>query len=623
MQARRKTREILARHDLNGGRVRVAAEMPAPQGDDQPLDHQTPDGMRRNIPNGYEYDPKALKPLAKMLWSMSVALGHALTANRQFTRLKSSTISPDGLLGGRGYVASVKDVRKALYDACEALSAISDTIHDEINAPHWKPKLALLEQEDAENVEKMVGDAERILEDPEGEAEEDLEEEEEAKSEAAPWHHPAVRKDNAKKGKPGGSKIPDGGDQETVPRSSGPRSQTTQNNEYDHRARQASTYSYGRTANSSLPVETMPGGPRVDHLDRGDTDQTGPFGTYNSDDDMELSDQWRRDDGFGSEYNYPSDFDNDLHEKQAAFKLDPAELAALKSAARKKGDHHLQQLAEALESGNWRLADQFYQMLRASRNLHDVPDGIVGELGRRDKYAAAAIPDGEMDATPTEGWDFGIGDGNGDDAHGQGAGGYGTANPGAPDDAPGTGVGNKGVYGPQSGLPSDPAGKKTDDSAGDPMAVTELEVGGRMPRLSYDRTGSATELPQDVSPVDVARADYFDGPKDDNMQNVAPSTVGSTALPGEELPAKDTPTKPRPAHNQEHMFGQGMLPGDESVTHEFDKDTGPETGYRYERVDQPYIKWDYTTPEMRPDPTYQRDVQGPFVHNDLTRASDG
>src|ERR1700743_2705909 len=82
----------------------------------------SPVGGKRNIPKDHPYDPKALKPMATALWAASVSLGHALTAYRHLSRLKSATISPDGMLGGRGYIMGVPDVRKKLYAACEALS---------------------------------------------------------------------------------------------------------------------------------------------------------------------------------------------------------------------------------------------------------------------------------------------------------------------------------------------------------------------------------------------------------------------------------------------------------------------------------------------------------------------
>ena len=65
----------------------------------------------RKIPANHAFDPKAIKPLVKMLWATSVALGHTLTAHRQFSRLKSVAFSPDGMVGGRGYVMGVKDAK--------------------------------------------------------------------------------------------------------------------------------------------------------------------------------------------------------------------------------------------------------------------------------------------------------------------------------------------------------------------------------------------------------------------------------------------------------------------------------------------------------------------------------
>ena len=140
---------------------------------------------KRNIPKDHPYDPRALKPLSRMLWAMSVALGHGLTAYRQFARLKSSTISPDGMLGGRGYVMKVKEIRDKLHDACENLSAISDSIHDEINAPHWEPKLNQLDPADAMDVRKFLQESQQILQDPEAEAEGDMEAIEDAAADAA------------------------------------------------------------------------------------------------------------------------------------------------------------------------------------------------------------------------------------------------------------------------------------------------------------------------------------------------------------------------------------------------------------------------------------------------------
>ncbi len=412
--------------------------------------------IARAIPEDYKYDPSALKPMAKMLWSMSVSLGHALSAHKAFVRLKSATISPDGMLGGRGYVMAVKDVRMMLHDACEALSALCDTIHDEIHAPHWQPKLGQLEAADVDKIRDLLSEAQGFLDDPEevdkeDEDKEDEDEDEEGKGKDghAGWHHPAVDKANKGKKEPR-SDLPGGGDKETGPQAQPLRHDMRKSPQNEKQAslqpktlaeRVAAKYLH---SNSSLPTETMPGGPRIQHLDRGDTDQKGPFGEVNDPEpEPAVPDDWAGTGGVSEGYNYPSDWDNDLHEKQAG--SDTADSAMSPAIAE-----------------------------------HQPPaDGEQGqEITAVYQYGTSAFPDSNSDTTPTEAWDFGIGDGNGDDAHGQGAGGYGVGNPGAPDTNPGGGTGNRGVYGPQSGLPKDPGGKVNPDE-GDSNNTIENEIGGK------------------------------------------------------------------------------------------------------------------------------------------------
>ena len=58
----------------------------------------------------------------------------------------------------------------------EALSALSDTIYDEINAPHWAAISRQETDEEKEEVAQIIQDAQEIKEDPEGWAEEQEEE---------------------------------------------------------------------------------------------------------------------------------------------------------------------------------------------------------------------------------------------------------------------------------------------------------------------------------------------------------------------------------------------------------------------------------------------------------------
>lgn len=250
--------------------VKVAAFPPS---EDVPPPMDGAAGSKRNIPKDHPYEPKALKPLAKALWAASVSMGHALTAYRYLSRLKSATISPDGMLGGRGYVMQVADVRKRLYEACESLSAITDTLHDEVSAPHWKPRLALLDENEAEDVERFIEESQGIMENPEEDAEEEAEEIEQENDKGS---EPVPPKNES------ASEVPNGGGLSA-----------------EH---QEKSNPLMKQANSSLPVGVIPGGPRIEHLDRGEEDPN-PSDAYPND-------------GWGTpserEYDYPSEWDNDL-----------------------------------------------------------------------------------------------------------------------------------------------------------------------------------------------------------------------------------------------------------------------------------------------------------------------
>ena len=684
MNARRKTALRLS-EDVREGFARVAAKPFGGKpsfgaeegGGGNPFAGKAPGTpTKRDIPKDHEFDKKAVKPIVKTLWAMSVALGHALTAHRAFSRLKSSTFSPDGLLGGRGYVLPVKDVRADLFEACEKLSALCDTLHDEINAPHWKPKIAELEKADMAEVERLLGDSEEWIDNPDGEADEEME-----SVEKKPWTKNKKKRFEDKHEFRSG--MPDGGDAETVPsQGSHPASpshpENPQNKQasvrmaYDpsilglrpdeiagmeleekqdacidslmraadlteavyrafhdvipndslpsvlHAAKdlgqvgrrmihtKTASYSYDFTANSTLSPQNEPGGPRVQHLDRGDSDQTGPGGSYNRD-EKPVADQWGEQGGVsgepmsqdsGNSYIYPSDWSGDTSTKEA-------------------GDY---------------------------------------------QYGASGMP---SDSTPSQGWDFGIGEGNGNDAHGQGAGGYGLSNPGSPDSNPDGGTGNMGVYGPQAELPNDPGGKTHDKEESDSNPIIERSVsesghmglpstasmkipgvglskGGYLrsivrkvqacgcsgpapvPESSYEAVPDSNgmlvavdhaELPNDTDEP-VARSDYYQGEKGNDFNGIIhQATEGAAELPGGGTPQKQAPLTARPSHLGEHEFAaSGELPGDEtSDLYDYGKDGGPGLMDRVEQGNQPYVKWDDNTHEMRPDYTYQRDpIQGPY-----------
>jgi hypothetical protein len=70
-------------------------------------------------------------------------------------------------------------MRRQLMNVVEALSSLTDTIYDELNAPHWNPTADTLTPRDRDAVREIVEDVEEIKDDPAGWAEEQVDDEEE------------------------------------------------------------------------------------------------------------------------------------------------------------------------------------------------------------------------------------------------------------------------------------------------------------------------------------------------------------------------------------------------------------------------------------------------------------
>lgn len=131
----------------------------------------TPGPSRREIDEDFAFNEKHLEPIARTLRATLMALGHATSAHNTFVKIKSSNVSPDGNLGGRGYIQKISDMRRAFMNVVEALSALSDTLHDEIKATHWHPASVDGGPREREEVQEILQDAEDIRQDPEGWAE--------------------------------------------------------------------------------------------------------------------------------------------------------------------------------------------------------------------------------------------------------------------------------------------------------------------------------------------------------------------------------------------------------------------------------------------------------------------
>lgn len=112
---------------------------------------------RREIPEDFKYNPKKIKHLKSILHNVSVALGTLSSAFNEFSRFKGPDISPDGKLGGVGYILPIKDIKQNLQNSIYSLSDIADCLADELSNPKW-------EAESDKEVKKLIKEKEEVEE---------------------------------------------------------------------------------------------------------------------------------------------------------------------------------------------------------------------------------------------------------------------------------------------------------------------------------------------------------------------------------------------------------------------------------------------------------------------------
>ena len=122
--------------------------------------------IRRDIRiKDFKWDQDTLRNLTKILWAVERSHSYAISSLRLFSKTPSSEFSPDGLLGGRGYIQKIRDMRSSLSQAVETLSAFTDTIHDEINAPHWDIVEDPISEEIIDGAKEVKNNPEKFVED--------------------------------------------------------------------------------------------------------------------------------------------------------------------------------------------------------------------------------------------------------------------------------------------------------------------------------------------------------------------------------------------------------------------------------------------------------------------------
>lgn len=145
-------------------------------GDEGAWAYGIPGGTSRQIHNDFKYVAKNMKPLATAMRSTLAALGHAISAQSRFAKIKSVQVSPDGHLGGRGYIQRITDMRRQYMNCVEALSALSDTIYDELTSPHWNA-VARKKDPKVKEVTELMDEADEIRKDPQEWADDQMDEE--------------------------------------------------------------------------------------------------------------------------------------------------------------------------------------------------------------------------------------------------------------------------------------------------------------------------------------------------------------------------------------------------------------------------------------------------------------
>jgi hypothetical protein len=486
--------------------------------------------------------------MSKALYATSIALGHILTAYREFSRVKSATVSPDGMLGGRGYVMGVRDMRQKMWDASEALSTIADTLHDEINAPHWKPKLAQLDENDQEDIERFVEESQEVLENPEAGAEEKIEEIEEAND--GPKGNKKKDVDETASETPGGGSEVDADPQQlkeaSVKQAGG--LELDVNMLHQKLASLVTQLKAGEGVSVDYAADSMLHDVKS-MLRQVDRSAVIPLevGGYLKDIQTHLKQAQRRPE---VSLNVLQRAWKDAKELDSLFTGGSVRRAACEGGCGCGGPRVDRLEPEGGPGPGGSFTEDDGSAPEEDSDDYDYPSEWDNEMVRAaedwadsvasDVWAQSTMPDESMDNTETDAWDFGLGFG----AKGQGA--FNSGGRVSPDDDK--------AFGPRSGLPGVP-----DQSSGDTSTQTEVainrkafttredvdtwiwektaEYGSKLAFLSSDEYRKAygdiaqlyaeSEMPGESPP---ARSDYYDGPKD-NLVQAESEAWAESALP--------------------------------------------------------------------------------------------
>jgi hypothetical protein len=134
---------------------------------------QAAGSLRREITDDFKYDKKKLKHLHRILHNVNVALGTLGSALGEFGKVKGPQISPDGMLGGLGYVMPIKGIKEVINTSVHNLSEVADSLADELCNPHWHAEDDKETKELIKEKEKVEDETQEVLDAPEGEVDQE------------------------------------------------------------------------------------------------------------------------------------------------------------------------------------------------------------------------------------------------------------------------------------------------------------------------------------------------------------------------------------------------------------------------------------------------------------------
>lgn len=116
------------------------------------------ESSREGLEN-FKFNDAGVKQIAITYKTLAAAFMNLTQAVNAFAACKSSQISPDGKLGGRGYVKTIKEIREEFSVITNTMSGLIDTFHDEVNSPYWKKTTV----EDNPIVKEILSQADQML----------------------------------------------------------------------------------------------------------------------------------------------------------------------------------------------------------------------------------------------------------------------------------------------------------------------------------------------------------------------------------------------------------------------------------------------------------------------------